>query len=125
VLAGMPLEILEKIIGFAIPNHVLVRATHDFRPRRLESEPEYQQYGPLEWSHDWVASSILLISKKIRQVARKIVHERMVFHFSMRVRASYPQFRIQQWESISGIWDPDIAREVKRHFKKVLMSDEG
>jgi hypothetical protein len=68
----MPIEILERIIAFAIPNDISVKAAY-IAERAKQQKP----YG---WSPPWIAG-LLLVSKTIRAVAQRLIRARVHFDF--------------------------------------------
>jgi hypothetical protein len=70
----MPLEILEKVIGFALPDRLTIAAA-PWRPCWTWKQP-----FEFWWDPSWV-TGLLLVSKRIGRVARKILSQRTWLDF--------------------------------------------
>jgi hypothetical protein len=131
-LDAMPQEILEKILGFAIPERVTIVATHQchcsarayaarWHPARWHGTPDWQQCCPFYWrdGHQSVypnplickydPCSVLLISKGIRRNASEILWQRIEF----KCWARYGWF-------LANHMDNFVEDKVRDHFEKIL-----
>jgi hypothetical protein len=90
----MPIELLEKIISFAIPDTVQITIPYSntSTPRTQlsrwgrgwpVSSRIWKQSLPFEWTPKWL-HGLLLVSKDVRQIARKILVEHVDFDIRPR-----------------------------------------
>jgi hypothetical protein len=124
----MPLEILEKIIGFAIPERVIVKATYpyDRLPEQLE---------PFEW-FDWsdIKASAHTYIRRDLSAEQKwdpnniLLISRLVHWATLRTLSTRVEFRVCRAFGCYGYGDrarfptlkPLIRRPVVEHFKKLF-----
>jgi hypothetical protein len=104
----MPTEILDKIIGLAIPDTVWIWATY-----RIGSW-SWEQSQPFQWPHKWVPG-LLVVSKRLRRVARKCLAPR----FQLFCKAHYSPFIIY------GKMSADVAGKTRDYFNDLFTRDEG
>jgi hypothetical protein len=77
----MPTEILERIIGLAIPDTVEITSTHTINPRNQTVE----QDCPFDWEPVFIPH-LLLVCKSVGRVARKILSQRVSIVFRLETK---------------------------------------
>ncbi|KPI41449.1 uncharacterized protein AB675_9012 [Cyphellophora attinorum] len=105
-LVSMPTEILKEIIQYTIPHVFTINATY--------CNNTWEQYGPFKWSPSFLPG-LLLVSKRIGRVARKILFERVKFciwvhltWFNCLLDASHAKV------------PADVGIKVREHFETVF-----
>ncbi|KPI36872.1 uncharacterized protein AB675_11782 [Cyphellophora attinorum] len=125
-LAGMPLEILEKIIGFAIPESVIVEATYRSEFSSRSRSTVYVQDEAFQWfqSSDFGDrrkvwdSEFLLLSKRIRTAALRALSTRIKYHCFRRFSFHGSNYRLPAFDSV-------VRRKSIDHFENMFTNAAG
>ncbi|KPI36823.1 uncharacterized protein AB675_11775 [Cyphellophora attinorum] len=117
-LCSMPTEILEKIIGFAMPDSPSLGVTAWYRVRSWGSNREtdvWEQGYPFYWhpSQRWVPG-LLLVSKAIRRVTRE----------TLAYRTDFKVFALPTYVNFVHKVPTELKEKVKRYFDELLTRDE-
>lgn len=106
----MPIEILEKIIALALPDAVQVIAWYyDKDSPCILQIATCKQHRPFEWRPDWIPG-LLLVSRTVRRIARKILAQRVDFE----ARRDYPL----------SFFGRGTSGKVEKDFSELLVRDE-
>lgn len=106
----MPTEIMEKIMGFIIPSKVLITAWYH--------ETTGKQLRPFKWEPEW-SRGLLLISKTIGRVVRKVFFQRIGFDTWGEGAYTYTKAVF-----ITDEVPADVKRKAREHFEAVFASDD-
>ncbi|KPI36752.1 uncharacterized protein AB675_11771 [Cyphellophora attinorum] len=110
-LASMPTEIMEKIIGYAVPHYFTINAMYREKSRK--------QHNPFKWEPSYLPN-LLLVSKSIGNTARKVFSERVKFSLWLRMETlDYaPLFHPSPyfWDKMPAV----VGRKLEKHFKTVF-----
>ncbi|KPI36856.1 uncharacterized protein AB675_11781 [Cyphellophora attinorum] len=129
-LTGMPLEILENIIGFALPMELKISAYYGITSR--EEDYFLELLKPLNWRQltssgvlyeSWNPMSILLVSKTIRKTGRKILSQRHIEFMFVRLMEE-PVLDDDEYYRNFYPMKAGIVKKVEEHVKRIITKKE-
>jgi hypothetical protein len=146
----MPVEILERIIAFAIPRHISVRSVYTEKRVRHHSEYTWteaivtdllsmwewlrdlhkppKQRKPYYWRYSWMPAwplGLLRTSSRIRQVAGKVICGRIRFWSGLQSGSRLAKEARELWDEFRARFEGDVETSEAKTESSEDFDSEG
>jgi hypothetical protein len=105
----MPTEVLTKIMQYAIPQILAINAFY--------AKKTWKQDEPFKWA-PWPLPGLLLVSKRIGRIARKIFCERVKFRIYIQSAVNDGLFHTSR--HLGADIPADVKTKLREHFEAVF-----